>query len=66
MYPYRGTGLHERIMSLDCKFTGGGNDENTDIVLIIFWVFLFNAREDRKAECEGFATEICSVRGVGN
>ena len=66
MYPDRGTGLHERIVGLDRKFTGGGNDENMYFVLLVFWCFPFNAREDRKAECEGLATDICSVQEVGN
>ena len=58
MYPDRGPGLHERIVDLDCKFTGGGDDEDTYIVRFVFLFFLFNAGEDRKAERESFATGI--------
>ena len=62
MYPDRGSGLHERIVCLDCKFTGRGDDEDMYVVLFVFMFFLFNAGEDRKAERESFATGIRSVR----
>ncbi len=61
MYPDRGPGLYERIVGLDCKFTGRGDDEDTYAVLFVFSFFLFNAGEDRKAERESFAAWRCSV-----
>lgn len=64
MYPDRGPGLHERIVDLDCKFTGRGDDEDTYIVRFVFLFFLFNAGEDRKAERKSFATGIVQYERI--
>ena len=64
MYPDRGPSLQERIVGLDCKFTGRGDDEDMYVVVVLFVIlfFLFDAGEDRKAERESFATGIRLVR----
>lgn len=36
MYPDLGTSLHQRIMDLDCEFTGRGDDEDVDVVVVVF------------------------------
>ena len=36
MNPDRGPGLHQRIVDLNCKFTGRGDDEDIYVVLFIF------------------------------
>ena len=61
MYPDQRPGLHERIVGLDCQFTGRGDDEDMYLVLFVFWFFFFNAGEDRKAKRESFATGKPSV-----